>query len=79
VLYLPQDFSMILMPANAQVQLSLTVDEKGLPQNVKVVKSFNPFVDARVIDTVSEMHFRPGTLDNRPTAVDLNLIINVAR
>jgi TonB family protein len=79
VLSLPQDLSMNLMPANAQVELSLTVDEKGLPQNVKVVKSFNPFVDASVIDTVNQMRFRPGTLDNRPTPIDLNLIINVTR
>jgi hypothetical protein len=32
-----------------------------------------------VIDAVNQMHFRPGTLDNRPTPIDLNLIINVAR
>jgi TonB family protein len=79
VLSLPVGFSFDLIPADAQVQLSLTVDEKGQPQNIQVVKSCSPFIDARVIETVSQFHFRPGTIDNQPTAVDLNLTVNVAR
>jgi hypothetical protein len=79
VLSLPMGFSFDLVPSDAHVQLSLTVDEKGNPQNIHVVKSFSPFVDSRVIETVSEFHFRPGTIDNQPTAVDLNLTVNVAR
>jgi hypothetical protein len=79
VLSLPSGFSFDLIPSDAQVLLSLTVDEKGNPQNIHVVKSFSPFIDSRVIDTVSQFHFRPGTIDNQPTAVDLNLTVNVAR
>ena len=79
VLSLPVGFSFDLIPPDAQVQLSLTVDEKGQPQNIHVVKSFSPFIDARVIEAVSQFHFRPGTIDNQPTAVDLNLTVNVAR
>ena len=79
VLSLPVGYSFDLIPADAQVQLSLTVDEKGQPQNIHIVKSFSPFIDANVIDTVSQFHFRPGTIDNQPTAVDLNLTVNVSR
>ncbi len=79
VLSLPMGFSFDLVPADAQVQLSLTVNEKGDPENIQVVKSFSPFIDARVIETVSQFHFRPGTIDNQPTAVDLNLTVNVTR
>ena len=79
VLSLPMGFSFDLIPADAQVQLSLTVNEKGEPENIQVVKSFSPFVDARVIETVSQFHFHPGTIDNQPTAVDLNLTVNVTR
>jgi TonB family protein len=79
VFSLPDGFSLDLIPTDAQVQLSLTVDEKGEPQNIRVVKSFSPFIDARVIETVSQFHFRPGTVDNQPTAVDLNLTVNVTR
>src|ERR1700679_2768717 len=52
VLSLPSGLSFDLIPADAQVLLSLTVDEKGNPQNIHVVKSFSPFIDSRVIDTV---------------------------
>jgi TonB family protein len=79
VLSLPNGFSFDLIPADAQVQLSLTVNAKGEPENIQVVKSVSPFIDARVVETVSNFHFRPGTIDNQPTAVDLNLTVNVAR
>jgi TonB family protein len=78
-LSLPSGFSYDLIPADAQVQLSLTVDEKGQPENIQVVKGYSPFVDARVIEAVSQFHFRPGTIDSQPTAVDLNLTVNVSR
>lgn len=78
-LSLPDGYSLDMIPADAQVQLSLTVNEKGEPENIHVVKSFSPFIDARVVDTVSQLHFRPGTVDNQPTAVDLNLTVNVSR
>ena len=79
VLSLPMGFSFDLVPSDAQVQLSLTVNAKGVPENIQVVKSFSPFVDARVLETVSQFHFHPGTVDNQPTAVDLNLTVNVTR
>ena len=79
VLSMPAGLSLDLIPSGAEVQLSLTVDEKGNPQNIHVVKSYSPFVDSHVIETVSQFHFRPGTIDNQPTAVDLNLTVNVAR
>jgi TonB family protein len=79
VLSLPNGFSFDLIPADAQIQLSLTVNAKGEPENIQVVKSVSPFIDARVVETVSNFHFRPGTIDNQPTAVDLNLTVNVAR
>ena len=79
VLSLPNGFSFDLIPADAQVQLSLTVNAKGEPENIQVVKSVSPFIDARVVETVSNFHFRPGTIDIQPTAVDLNLTVNVAR
>ena len=79
VLYLPQGLMFDMIPADAQVELSLTVNAKGEPENIQVVKSFSPFIDARVVETVSQLHFRPGTIDNQPVAIDLNLTVNVAR
>ena len=71
---LPQSFA----PMDSQVGLSLTVDESGQPQNVKVVKPSNPFWDARIVEAVQKAHFLPGKIDNSPTPIDLNLTVNVA-
>jgi len=79
VLSLPQGFAYDLFPTDAQVELSLTVNAQGEPENIKIVKSYSPFIDARVVDTVSKLHFRPATVDNQPTAIDLNLTVNVTR
>jgi TonB family protein len=72
---LPQSF----IPMDTQVGISLTVDSNGQPQNVKVVKSSNPYWDARVVDAIAKSHFRPGKVDNTAIPVDMNLTVNVAR
>ncbi len=74
---LPDGLSQSFIPMDAQVGLSLTVDTKGQPQNVKVVKASNPYWDARIVDAVQKSHFRPGTVDNTPIPVDMNLTVNV--
>ena len=66
------------LPVDAEVGLNLTVDANGRPENVKVVKSLNPLWDARVVDAVNHVHFKPGTVDEQPTPVELNLTVNIA-
>lgn len=78
-LSLPTSFNADFIPPDAQVSLALTVDQKGQPQDVHVVKSYNPFWDARVVDAVRQFHFKPGTVSNQPVAVDVNLTVNIAR
>jgi hypothetical protein len=75
----PADFSNNEIPVNAQIGLTLVVDEKGRPQNIHVVKGFSPFWDSRVVDAVSKFHFRPGTIDEKAIPVDMNLTVNLAR
>jgi hypothetical protein len=67
------------IPADAEVGLNLTVDQNGHPGNVKVVKSLSPLWDARVVDAVSHAHFKPGTVDNEPTPIELNLTVSIAK
>jgi TonB family protein len=76
---IPSGYPTDAIPTNAQVSLSLTIDEKGQPENIQVTKSFSKFWDARVINTVREFHFKPATVDNQPTPVDMNLVVNIAR
>jgi TonB family protein len=76
---LPAAFTDGNIPANAQVSLTLTVDQNGRPRNIQVVKSFDAFWDARVVEAVRQFHFRPGTIDNQAIPVDMNLTVNFAQ
>ena len=78
-LEIPDGYSIDAIPSGAQVSLSLTINEKGQPENIQVTKSYNSFWDARVIETVREFHFKPGTVDNQPTPVDMNLVVNITK
>jgi len=78
-LTLPATFSQIPVPGDAAVGLTLTVDENGRPENIRVVKSLNTAWDARVVDAISQARFKPGTVDMQPTPIDLNLTVNIAR
>jgi TonB family protein len=78
-LSVPSGSSIDAIPNDAQVGLYLTINEKGQPENIQVTKSYNKFWDARVIETVREFHFKPGTVDNEPTPVDMNLVVNITK
>jgi hypothetical protein len=78
-LAVPEGLPTDAIPADAQVGLTLVVDENGQPQDIHVVKGINPFWDARIVDTVSKFHYRPGTIDAKPIPVDLNLTVNISR
>ena len=51
------------------VQLSLMVDEHGLPQDIKVVRRVGMGLDEKAIEAVRKWTFRPGTKDGKPVAV----------
>jgi len=78
-LTIPSGFDSFMIPDGAEVGLTFTVDENGTPENVRVIKSYNPFWDARVVDAVRQFHYRPGTVDKQPVAVEMNLTVNIAR
>jgi len=76
---IPTGYAEDAIPGDGQVGLSLTIDEKGHPENIQVTKSLNPLWDARVVDAVRKFRYRPGTVSNEPVAVDMNLTVNIAR
>ncbi len=55
--------------------VSLKVNTDGATQGVKIVRSVNPTVDARVLAAVRDFHFTPATLDGEAVPMDLNLVI----
>ena len=66
-----------VLPAGVSVVLAMNVDPQGNAHNLRVVKSVNPDLDARVIAAVSQSHFRPAKLDNQAIPYDLNLVVQV--
>lgn len=63
----------------AAVVLSLHVNEKGAPSDVRVVHSASPKLDAEVVAAARAFHFRPAMLDHEPVPVDLRLEVVVQR
>jgi hypothetical protein len=67
------------VPEDAQIDLSMTVDQNGKAHHVQVVKSFNPLWDACVVSAVEKAQFQPGTIDKQVIPMDVNLVVNVKR
>lgn len=59
------------------VTLELTVTAKGLPTNVKVLRSVSPDVDRYALAALQQYRFRPATLDGAPVAVDMVMNVKV--
>ncbi|NYF88840.1 TonB family protein [Tunturiibacter empetritectus] len=55
--------------------VAMTVDASGKPTDLKIIQSVNPMMDRNVLNAVSHYRFTPGTLDNQPTAVPVNLAV----
>lgn len=76
---LPDGLPKSYIPVASTVGLAFTVDSNGQAENIKVVKSTNPYWDARVVDAIQKAHFRPGTLDSQPIPVDMNVTVNLGK
>jgi TonB family protein len=66
------------LPNDTRVVVGMVVDKTGKPAELKIVKSANAEVDARVLNAVSQYRFTPGTVSNQPIAspVNLEVVIN---
>ena len=53
--------------------VSMLVDEKGVPSNLKIVRSIGADMDNNVLGAVKQYRFQPGSLNHLPTAVPVNL------
>lgn len=61
----------------SSVTVSMTVTEKGIPTDLKVVDSQDPLLNRSVLDAVANYRFAPGTLDSKPTAIPVVLTVRV--
>jgi TonB family protein len=49
--------------------LSLAVDEDGLPQDIRVIETLDPGLDANAILAVRQWRFSPASVDGKPVRV----------
>ncbi len=55
--------------------VSLIVDEKGMLQNVHVVRSLTPSLDRNAIEAVRQYRFKPAMKDGKPVSLPINIEI----
>lgn len=60
-----------------KVIVSMTVDKNGKPSDLKIAQSAGTELDEDVLNAVAQYRFKPGTLNNQPTEVPVNLEIIV--
>ena len=58
------------------VVLSLIVDEKGMPEELKVVRALGLGLDQKAIEAVTKWRFKPGMKDGKPVAVQATIEVN---
>jgi TonB family protein len=56
--------------------LSMVVDEKGVPRDVKVMRSLGQDFDAKAVEAVEKYRFRPATKAGEPVAVALKIEVD---
>ncbi len=62
---------------DTKISVSFVVDENGTPRNIQVTKRIDTFWDARIADALSNLRYRPATIDNQPIPIARNLNINL--
>lgn len=78
-LHVPSDDFLGRDLAITHMIVAFTVDESGKPQNVHLLRSVNPMVDDRVMESVRKCRFEPGTLDGQKIAVEVEMRVNFAK
>jgi len=56
--------------------VSCVVDAQGLPQHVHTVKKLGMGLDEKALEAVRQYKFKPGTLNGKPVAVQINIEVN---
>ena len=58
------------------VLLQLVVDENGVPQDIRIVRSLGLGLDQKAIEAVQKWRFKPGLKDGKPVPVSANIEVN---
>jgi TonB family protein len=58
------------------VSLIAVINSDGIPENIQVVKSLHPDLDAEAVKAVSNWRFKPAEKSGQPVAVHVNIEVN---
>src|SRR6185503_9545015 len=58
------------------VFLTVFIDDKGVPGEIRVVKSLDPGLDQNAMDAVSKWRFRPALENGEPVAFQATIEVN---
>jgi len=58
------------------VLLEIVVDENGVPQGIKVIRSLGLGLDQKAIEAVQKWRFKPGLKDGKPVPVSAAIEVN---
>jgi TonB family protein len=58
------------------VLVNLIVDQRGLPQNVYVVRGIDVGLDEKAVEAVRQYRFKPAMEDGKPVRAELNVEVN---
>jgi TonB family protein len=74
-----EDTVSALAPAaiDHNVVVAMIVDEKGKPEDLKIVQSAGAELDRNVLSAVSSFRFQPGTVSGLAVAFPVNLKIDI--
>jgi TonB family protein len=61
----------------SDVTVRLTVDQHGVPQNMKIINSADAVVNERTLAAVSQYRFKPATVDNLAVPADVTIEVKI--
>ena len=56
--------------------MSVTIDANGMPQNVRVARSFIPSLDVKAVEAINQYRFKPAMKDGKPVPVMITVEVN---
>lgn len=77
VIHIASDDSLTSFPNPAKMLLRVSLDESGKPTAIRVVSSFAPTVNTKIVALVQQFRWSPAMLDNQAIPADVNLVVEV--
>ncbi len=68
-----------LSAAQEEISVSMTVDQRGVPSNIRINHPTGTDLDARTIAAVSQYRFKPATVNHLPATTDVTVQITLSR